>query len=138
MTEAFQSFTDKFQTMKKYSKEVEVDQTSALASKPGTSKQTDTLPPNTAPNTQPQPNTQPSRHMDEPMEMNMYGPTVPPRFGQNQSAQSKHGSDPNHGSEHQSEHPEHVCLARANKHADKRKHKVRARYISQSSSSGED
>ena len=37
--------------MKKSTKEVEVDQTTASVSKPGTSKQTDTLPPNTAPNT---------------------------------------------------------------------------------------
>ena len=116
--------------MKKSTKEVEVNQTSDSASKPGTSKQTDTLPLNTALNTQPQLNTQPFKHTDEPMEMDTYGPTLPPWFSQNQSAQSEHGSDPNHSSDHQSEHPELVCSARAKKHVDKRKHKVRAKYIS--------
>ena len=92
--EAFQSLRDEFQTMKKSTKEVEVNQTSDSASKPGTSKQTDTLPLNTALNTQPQLNTQPFKHTDEPMEMDTYGPTLPPWFSQNQSAQSEHGSDP--------------------------------------------
>ena len=111
MLEAMQSLRDKFQTMKKSAKQVEVDQTSASASKPGRIKQTDTLPLNTAPNTQPQLNTQPSEHMDEPMEMDVYGSSLPPRFGQ--SAQSEHGSDPNHGSDHQSKQPKQVCTARA-------------------------
>ena len=37
-----------------------------------------------------------------------------------------------------SEQPEQVCSSRAKKHSDKRKHKVRAKYISQSSYSEED
>ena len=40
----------------------------------------------------------------------------------------------NHGSDHQSRHldqPEQVCWARAKKHADKKKYKVRVKYISQ-------
>ena len=53
-----------------------------VASKPGTSKQTDTLPPNTATNTQP------SEHTDKPMELPMYGPSLPPWF---RDAQSEHG-----------------------------------------------
>ena len=89
--EAFQSLRDEFQSMKKFSKEVEVDQTSALVSKPGTSKQTDIFPPNTAPNTQPQRNTLPSEHTDEPIEMDMYGHTLPLWFGQFQSPESEHG-----------------------------------------------
>ena len=68
----------------------------------------------------------------------MHGPSLPPRFG---DAQSEHGSDPNHDSDHQSdlsEQPEQVCSARAKKHSDKCKHKVWAKYLSQSSSSEED
>ena len=68
----------------------------------------------------------------------MYGPSLPPRFG---DVQSEHGSDPNHGSDHRSdlsEQPKQLCSAIAKKHSDKRKHKVRARYLSQSSSSEED
>ena len=38
----------------------------------------------------------------------------------------------------QSKQPEHVCSARYKEHAEKRKHKVQAKYISQSSSSEED
>ena len=116
----------------KKTKEVQVDQTSTSASKPGTSKQTDTLPPNTAPNAQP------SEHTDEAMELDVYDPYLSPWFG---DAWSEHGSDPNHGSDHhsdQSEQPKQVCSARAKKHADKRKHKVWAKYIPQSSSSEED
>ena len=83
--------------MKKTAKEVEVDQTAASGSKPGTSKQPDTLPLNTAPNTQP------SEHTDEAMELDVYGPSLPPRFG---DAQSEHGSDPNHGTDRHSEQSE--------------------------------
>ena len=55
------------------------------------------------------------------------------------SVQSEHGSDPkrsNHDSE-QSRQPEQVYSGKAKKHLDKRKHKVRSKYISQSSSSEE-
>ena len=38
----------------------------------------------------------------------------------------------------QSKQPEQVCSARVKKYADKRKHKVQGKYISQSSSSEED
>ena len=82
MLEAMKSLRDEMQSMKKTVKEVEVDQTPASASKPGTSKQTDTLPQNTTPNTQP------SEHMDEAMELDLYGSPLPPRFG---DAQSEYG-----------------------------------------------
>ena len=71
------------------------------------------------------------------------GPSLPPRF--TQSVQSDHGS--NHSdlqsdhSDPQSEHseqPERVCSSTAKKHSDKKKHKVRAKYYSQSFSSEED
>ena len=84
LLEAMESLRDEMQSMKKAAKEVEVDQTPTSASKPGTSKQTDTLPPNTAPNTQP------SKNTDEAMELDVYGPSLQPRFG---DAQSEHGCD---------------------------------------------
>ena len=62
------SLRDKFQSSKKTFKEVEVDQTSPSASKPGTSKQTENLDPT------PPPRPQPSSHMDEAMEVDLYGP----------------------------------------------------------------
>ena len=58
------------------------------------------------------------------METDFCGPSLPPWFGQ--SAQSEHGSK---HSDHHSKHSE---------HSDKKKHKVRAKYFSQSSSSEED
>ena len=48
MLEAMKSLRDEMQSMKKSAQEVVVDQTTS-ASKPGTSKQTDTLSPNTQP-----------------------------------------------------------------------------------------
>ena len=86
MFESMKSLREEIQSMEKSAQEVVVDQTSTSASKPGTGKQTDTLPPNTALNTQP------SEHMDEAMELDMCGPPLPPRFG---DPQCEHGSDPN-------------------------------------------
>ena len=130
--EAMKSLRDEMQSIKK-SKEVELDQSSTSASKPGPSKQSDNLPPNTGSNTLH------SECTNEAMELDVFGPSLAPRFG---DAQSEHGSDPNHGSHHHSdielEQPEQGCLSRAKKHSDKRKHKVRAKYISQLSPSEED
>ena len=85
------------------------------------------------------------------MDVDLYGPSLPPHLGGKQSIQdsdprhhlgdqqSVHESDPRHVSdEHscQSEDTSRVVLATPKKHADKRKHKVRSRYSSQSSSSG--
>ena len=72
MLEAFQSLRDKFSSFQKTSKEpeVEVDHTSALASKPGPSNQAVTLDP-----TLPRP--WPTSHSVEPMEVD-YGPSLPP------------------------------------------------------------
>ena len=77
------------------------------------------------------------------MDTDVYGPPVPPKFSQ--SVQSNHGpkhsdlqsdhSDPQ--SEDHSQQPKRVC-SKAKKHSDKKKHKVRAKYYSQSSSSEED
>ena len=114
---------------------MEVDKTSALTSKAGPSKQSDPII---------HPNPQTSNHSDaQPMKTDFSGPSLPPRF--TQSVQSDHGSkhldlqfensDPE--SKH-SEQPQMVCSSRAKKHLDKKKHKVRAKYYSQSSSSEED
>ena len=70
--------------------------------------------------------------------MDLYGPPLPPRLGDDHSM---HDSDPRHVSDQhsgQSEESSYVVLARPKNHADKRKHKVRSRYLSQSSSSEED
>ena len=56
------------QSIKKSAEEVELDQSSTSASKPGLSKQPDNLPLNTAPNTQ-------SECTDEAMELDLYGPS---------------------------------------------------------------
>ena len=125
MLKAMKFLRDEMQSIKKSAKEVELDQSSTSASKSGPSTQPDNLPPNTAPNTLH------SEHTDEAMELDVYGPSLPPRFG---DAQSKHGSDPNHGSDHHSdisEQPEQVCSSRAKEHSDKCKHKVWAKYVSQ-------
>ena len=110
---------------------MKLDQSFTSASKPGPSEQSDNLPLKPAPNTH-------SERTDEAMELDVYGPSLPPWFG---DAQSEHGSDPNHSLDQHSDvskQPEQVCLSRAKKHSDKRKHKVRAKCISQSSSSEED
>ena len=70
--------------------------------------------------------------------MDLYGPPLPPRL---RDDHSMHDSDPRHVSDQhsgQSEEPSRVVSARPKKHADKRTHKVRSRYLSQSSSSEED
>ena len=73
----------------------------------------------------------------QPMNTDVYGPPLPPKFPQ--SVQSDHASkhsdlqsdhsDPQ--SEYHSEQPKRVCF-KAKKHLGKKKHKVRAKYYSQS------
>ena len=125
------SLQDEFQSFKKTSQEVEVDQTSTSASKPDTSKQTENLDPTP-------PRTQPSSHTDEAMEVDLYGPPFHHVSGDDHSM---HDSDLRHVSDQHSgqfKEPSRVVSARPKRHADKRKHKVRSRYLSQSSSSEED
>ena len=65
--------------------------------------------------------------------MDLYGPPLLPRLGDDQSM---HDSDLRHVSDQhlgQSDEPSWVVSAKPQKHADKRKHKVRCRYLSQSS-----
>ena len=136
MLEAMKSLRDEMHSMKKASEE-EVDKTSASLSKAGPSKQPD---PTTGAS---DPTTQSSQHSDaQPMDTDLYGPSLPPKF--NQSVQSDYGSkysdlesdhlDPH--SEHSEQHKR-VC-SRAKRHSDKKKHKVREKYYSQSSSSEDD
>ena len=125
------SLRDKMHSMKKASK-TEVDKTSASLSKGGPSKQPDPTP-------------RASDHLDaQPMDTDIYGPPLPPKF--TQSVQSDHASkhsdlDSDHHSDpHSEDHlkqPKRVC-SKAKVHLDKKKHKVRAKYYSQSSSSEED
>ena len=101
---------------------MEVDQTSASATKPGASKQTENLDPTTQ---RPPPRTQPSSHMDEAMAVDLYGPPLPPHLGDDHSV---HDSDQRHVSDQhsgQSKEPSQVVSARPKTHADKRKDKVR-------------
>ena len=60
------------------------------------------------------------------METEFCGPSLPPQF--DQMLQSEIRSHPN------SKQSEHVCLVRRKKHLDKRKHKVRTKYVTSSSS----
>ena len=137
MQEARKSLREEMQSIKKAS-EAEVDKTCASTSKVGPSKQPVEL---SDPNIQP--NLRTPDHPDaQPMETDFCCPSLPPRFSQSVHSEhdSKHSdlhsehSDPY--SEH-SEQPERVCSG-AKKHSDKKKHKVRAKYFSQSSPSKED
>ena len=84
--------------------------------------------------------------------MDLYGPSLPPHHGGKQSIQdsdprhhlgdnqSMHESDPRYVSDEHSGHseePSRVVLARPQKHAAKRKHKVRSRYPSSTSEEGQ-
>ena len=146
MLEAFQSLQDELTTKK----QAEVDQTSTSASKPGPSSSALNLdlPP-------PRPRT--TSHVEE-MEVD-YGPTLPPRFSsdlhyesdQNSNAfeeSSKKASDrpKKHSHSHSEVEPRsasdqyydesdepRMSSSKPQKHADKRRYKVRSRYVSSSS-----
>ena len=157
MLKAFQSLRDKFSSFKKTSNqpEVEVDQTSNSASKPGPSNQAVNLDP-------PHPRPRPTSHSAEAMEAD-YGPALPPRLGadkphdnasdqpsslsdeptkvasarpkKHSHSHKKHDTEPRSASDQysgQSDEPQ-VASSRPKKHADRSKHKVRSRYVSSSS-----
>ena len=138
MLEAKKSLRGEMHSMKKASK-AEVDKISASLSKAGPSKQPDLTPQGS------DPTIRASDHSDAlPMDTDVYGPPLPPKF--TQSAQSDHASkhsdlESDHHSDPyskaHSEQPKRVC-SKAKKHSDKKKHKVRAKYYSQSFSSDED
>ena len=88
------------------------------------------------------PTTRASDHSDaQPMDTEHYGPPLPPQSTQSIQFEhaSKHSDVESNHSDHysKSEQPKRVC-SKAKKHSDKRKHKVWAKYYSQSSSSEED
>ena len=138
MLEAMKSLRDEMLSLKKAS-ELDVVQTSDSSKarpKPGTSNQPDPIPTRTSTSRE-------SDHSDvQPMDTDFYGPPLPPESSQNvQSELASKQSDieSDHSEHHHSklESPKKTC-PKAKKHSDKRKHKVRAKYYSQSSSSEED
>ena len=149
MSEAFQSFRDKLTS----EKQVEVDQISASASKPGTSQAAVNL------------DLPPPRHPwttsnVEQMEVD-YGPALSPHLGGDHHQASDQLSSPseepskkalNRPSKHSHSHRKHdvdprfasdqyndqsnqprISSSKSKKHADKSKHKLRSRYVSSSS-----
>ena len=130
------SLKDEMHFMKKVA-EAEVDKTSACLSKAGPSKQPDLT-------TQASDlTTLAADHSDaQPMDTDLYGPSLPPNL--TQSVQYDHGSKHSDlQSDHSDPHSEHSeqpkrVYSRAKKHSDKKKHKVLAKYYSQSSSPEED
>ena len=136
MLEAMKSLRDEMHSLKKAS-ELEVVQTSDSLTQAGPSKQSD-------PTTQTSiPTSRASGHSDvQPMDIEHYGLPLPPKS--NLVVQSKHTSkhsdlESDHSDPHSDPHSEHseqpkrVC-SKAKKHSDKKKHKVRVKYYSQSSS----
>ena len=128
MLEAMKSLRDEIFSFHKAT-ESGVDKTSDSTQAkpmPGTSSQPD--PPRTS-------NPTPSRHSDiQPMDLEPYGPPLPPKSSQPQSEHASKHSDveSNHSerisdSEYYQVHPKHK------KHSDKRKHKSKPSHISQSS-----
>ena len=158
MLEVFQSLRDEFSSFQKTSKqpEVEVDQTTASASKSGPLNQAVTLDP-------PPLRPRPTSHSVEAMEVD-YGPSLPLCLGADQSqhdntsdqhsglcdeptrvalarskkhshSHKKHEIEPRSASDQcsgQSDEPR-LASYRPKKHADRSKHKVRSRYVSSSS-----
>ena len=135
MLDAMKSLRDEMHSMKKASKS-DVVQTSDSLPKVGPSKQADPIPTRTSIST-----TQASDHSDaQPMDTEHYGPPLPPQSTQSVQSEyaSKHSDVESDHSDHHSgsEQPKTVC-SKAKKHSEKRKHKVRVKYYSQSSSSEE-
>ena len=137
MPEAMKSLREEMPSFKKAFKSnvVKTSDSAQAGPKPGTSNQPDPIPIRTY-------TSRASDHSDvQPLDIDFYGPPLPPKSSQN--VQSEHASKKSHvesdHSEHHTywEHPKKVC-PKAKKHSDKRKHKVRAKYYSQSSSSEED
>ena len=136
MLEAMKSLRDEMLSFQKAS-EADVVKTSDSAQagpKPGPSNQPDPIPTRTSiPRASDHSN-------DQPMDTDFYEPLLPPKSSQN--VQSEHASkqsviESDHSEQSKSEHPRKV-VHEAKKHSVKRKHKARAKYYSQSSSSDED
>ena len=137
MLEAMKSLRDEMLSFKKASEsDVVTTSNSAQAGpKPGPSNQPDPILTRTY-------TSRASDHSDvQPIDTDFYGPPLPPKSSQNGQCElaSKQSDVESDHSEHhsESEHPKEVC-PKSKKHSDKRKHKVRAKYYSQSSSSEDD
>ena len=137
MMEAMKFRRDKMLSLKKASKSdvVQTSGSTKTGPKPGPSNQPDPIPTRTS-------ISRASNHSDvQPMDTDFYGPPIPPKSSQNvqfEYASKQSDIESNHSEHHsESEHPRKV-VPKAKKHSDKRKHKARANYYSQSSSSGED
>ena len=109
MLEAFQSLREELTSKK----QTEVDQTSAFASKPGTSSRT-------AVNLDLPPPRHRTTMQTEDMDVD-YGPALPPRLGPDPHDASDHNDEPR------------IPSTKPKKHSDKSKHKSRSRYVSSSS-----
>ena len=136
MLEAMKSLRDEMHSMKKAS-ESDVVQTSDSLPKAGLSKHPDPITTQTSIST-----TRASDQSDaQPMDTDHYAPPLPPKS--TQSVQSEHASrhsdlESDHSDHHSSRNNPKECVQKPKKHSDKRKHQVRAKYYSQSSSSEED
>ena len=137
MLEAMKSLRDEMVSFKKASESdvVQTSNSTKAGPKAGPSNPPDPVPTGTS-------IYRVSNHSDvQPMDTDFYGPPLPPKSSQN--VQSEHASkqsniESDHSEHHsESEHPKKVC-PKAKKHSDKRKHRVRAKYYSQSSSSEEE
>ena len=132
---------------------MEVDQTSASASKPGPSTQAVNL-------DLPPPRPQPTSHSVEEMEVD-YGPALPPRLGadhhnvsnqhsglskepskkasgrpkKHSHSHKRHDIDPRSASDQYTDESDEpwISSSKPKKHTDKSKHKVRSKYVSSSS-----
>ena len=129
MLEAMKSLRDETLSFKKASYSAQA------GPKPGPSNHPDPIPTWTY-------TSRTSDYLDvQPMETDFYGPPLPPKSSQNVQSElaSKQSDVASDHSKHHSEfkHPKKVC-PKPKKHSDKRKHKARAKYYSQSSSSEED
>ena len=135
MLEGMKSLSEEMLSFKKVSESDVVQTSHSAKARSGPSNQPHPIPTRTS-------NPRASDNLDvQPMDTDFYGPPLPPKPSQN--VQSKHASkqsdiESDHLEHHsESEHPKKVC-PKAKKHSDKRKHKARAKYYSQSSSSEED
>ena len=131
MLEAMKSLRDEMLSFKKASESdvVKTSNSTQAGPQPGTSKQPDPLPTRTS-------NPITSDHSDvQTMDTEHYGPPLPPKSFQN--VQSEHASKQSDVKSDHSERCSEVVpsnLPKSKKHSDKRKHKSRAKYYSQSSS----
>ena len=135
MLEAMKSLREEMHSMKKAS-ELDVVQSSDSIPKVN-GKQPDPIATQTSIST-----TRASDDSDaQPMDTDHYGPPLPPKSTQSVLSEyaSRHSDlESDHSDHHsKSEQPKRVC-SKAQKHSDKMKHKARAKYYSQSSSSEED